>query len=81
MLYYFAGEPFKNTVPAIKILGELLGDKDMCYEAVDGYPRDKLYREVSCPEPEKGLVFWRGKCMNNLIMSSDINDIRDRKIR
>ena len=83
ILCFATGRLLKNTVPALDILRVLLYDKDLCYSAV--YKRydwmEELYRHLSCPKPERGLLQWRATCIANLIMASDVTDIRDETIK
>ena len=71
---------FHNAVPAIEILGALLADTSLCYNIVRGLVREERL-DISCPESEKEIFYWRAACLVKMIWSSDINDIRDETIK
>ena len=83
ILCFATGRLLKNTVPALDILRVLLDNEDLCYTAVyklyDGM--EELYRHLSCPKPERGLLLWRCRCIAKMIMESDVTDIRDETIK
>ena len=63
----------------LNILGVLLGDDDLCYQAANNMflDMDKPYRRLSCPERQKPLIRYRTKCLAKMILDSDIADIAD----
>ena len=83
ILCFATGRLLENTVPALDILGVLLGDKDLCYDAVYEcyYGMRDMYDRFPCPEPERGLLLWKAICIGKIIMAIDINDIRDETIK
>ena len=82
ILCFATGRLLENTVPALDILGVLLDNK-ICYYTVYApkYKLKELYRRLPCPEPERGLLFWRAVCIAKSIMASDITEIRDDTIK
>ena len=81
ILCFATGGLLENTVPALDILGVLLDDKHLSYTAVYYEMREKLYRRLPCPEPERELLLWRATCICKMIMACDVTDIKDKTIK